>query len=128
MWSADSSNHAHPDCRACSQVTMIVIIVIITSDTTTILRVMTVSVTNCPVHLDRTTCALHESCLSNIWMLQAHREENECLQRQVAEMLHSNSALRQELEVKKSEVEAAQQGLAEAVSSHSIALEVSWHV
>ncbi len=61
-------------------------------------------------------------------MLQAHREENECLQRQVAEMLQSNSAMRQELEVKKSEVGAAQQGLPEAVSSHSIALKVSWHV
>ncbi|DBB05309.1 TPA: hypothetical protein ACH3X3_010537 [Trebouxia sp. C0006] len=53
---------------------------------------------------------------------EAHREENECLQRQVAEMLQSNSALRQEVEMKKNEVGAAQQGLAEAVSSHSIAL------
>ena len=48
-----------------------------------------------------------------------------CLQRQVAEMLHSNSALRQELEVKKSDVGAAQQGLVEAVSSHNQALKVS---
>ena len=60
-------------------------------------------------------------------MLQAHREENECLQRQVAEMLQSNSAIRQELEVQKTEVEAAQQSLAEAVSTHSKALQVSWH-
>lgn len=58
-------------------------------------------------------------------MLQAHHDENECLQRQVAEMLHSNSALRQELEVKKSDVGAAQQGLVEAVSSHNQALKVS---
>ena len=61
-------------------------------------------------------------------MLQAHREENESLQRQVAEMLHSNSALRQELEAKKNDVGAAQQGLAEVVSSHNKALKVSWHV
>jgi len=68
----------------------------------------------------------HDSCLDNIWMLQAHHEES--LQRQLAEMLQSNSAIRQELEVKKSEVGGAQQGLAEAVSSHSKALKVSWHV
>ena len=105
---------------------MIVIIVVVTSDTTAILlKVMSVDFTDCPVHLDRTTCALHDSCLSDNWMLQAHREENECLQRQVAEMLQSNSALRQEVEMKKNEVGAAQQGLAEAVSSHSIALKVS---
>lgn len=58
-------------------------------------------------------------------MLQAHHDEIECLQRQVAELLHSNSALRQELEVKKSDVGAAQQGLVEAVSSHNQALKVS---
>ena len=44
----------------------IVIIVIITSDTTTILRVMTVGVTNHLVHLDQTACVLCDSCLSNI--------------------------------------------------------------
>ena len=42
-------------------------------------------------------------------------------------MLQSNSAMRQELEVQKTEVEAAQQSLAEAVSTRSKALQVSWH-
>jgi len=107
---------------------LFIIVIIIISDTTIILRVIVVDITDCPVHLDWTTCVLYDSCHSNIWMLQAHHEENESLQRQVAEMLQSNSAIRQELEVKKSEVGGAQQGLAEAVSSHSKALKVSWHV
>ncbi len=45
----------------------------------------------------------------------------------MAEMLQSNSAMRQELEVQKTEVEAAHQSLADAVSTHSKALQVSWH-
>ncbi len=65
--------------------------------------------------------------VNSFLMLQALSQENESLQRQVAEMLQSNSAMRQELEVKKSEVKAAQQGLAEAMSSHNKALKVSWH-
>ena len=45
----------------------------------------------------------------------------------MAEMLQSNSAMRQELEVQKTEVEAAHQSLADSVSTHSKALQVSWH-
>ncbi len=42
-------------------------------------------------------------------------------------MLQSNSAIRQELLFQKTEVEAAQHSLAEAVSTRSKALQVSWH-